>query len=124
VEFSGAKANDKKFLAKLNNERKERERVAHAEPEYDETEDDRDNDEGLYLDRMVAVQKWSMSTEANFKQTGKSRRPGVSFDIPASESERDDSGLTQVSVAPGGGRSLRYAHNHAQQYSDAESCVY
>ncbi|KAG8867344.1 hypothetical protein FRC20_006024 [Serendipita sp. 405] len=82
-----------------------------------------------------ASNKIAMSSqEQNWKQSGKNRRsrPGVSFDLPRSESEKDDTGMTAVSLAPGGGRMLRMAraraqaqaHAHAQEMSDMESLVY
>ncbi|KAG8813344.1 hypothetical protein FRC17_001604 [Serendipita sp. 399] len=100
--------------------------------EEDNTEDEGGNDGGygddmLFEDRMNAVEMWNNSTEQNWKQSGKSRRsrPGVSFDLPPSESERDDTGMTAVSVAPGGGRMLRLARSraqaHAHEMSDMES---
>lgn len=120
------------------NTSKQQQRNRHGEDDTgDEGEDyqdytDRDGDEnvdvddGFMEDRMRAVQDWNQTTEQNWQQSGKRRaRPGVSFDIPASESERDDSGLTAVSVARGTGRVLRYRQfQETRQFSDAESFVY
>lgn len=94
-----------------------------------EFEDGGEDDDQPIEMKMREVQQWSQTIEANWATSGKRRsRPGVSFDVPASESERDDTGMTAVSVAPGGGRMLRYARAHArqhqqfsQQFSDNES---
>lgn len=93
---------------------------------YQDGDENADVDDNFMEERMRAVQDWSQTTEQNWQQSGKRRaRPGVSFDIPASESERDDSGLTAVSVAPGAGRVLRYRqYQETRQFSDAESFVY
>lgn len=110
-----------------------------GEDSQDEGEDyydyaDRDGDENvdvddtLMADKMRAIHDWNLAAIQNMQQSGKSRRsrPGVSFDLPASESERDDSGLTAVSVAPGAGRVLRMHRQfqETRQFSDAESFVY
>jgi hypothetical protein len=75
--------------------------------------------------RMHAVHQWSLVTEQSHRSSGKSRRsrPGVVFDLPLSDSDRDDTGMTAVSVAPGGGRPLRHDRSY-QQFSDAEAFVY
>jgi hypothetical protein len=100
-------------------------------PDYADrdADDNVDVDDSFMEDRMRAVQDWNQTTEQGWQQSGKRRaRPGVSFDIPASESERDDSGMTAVSVAPGAGQVLRYArqrqYQETRQFSDTESFVY
>jgi hypothetical protein len=97
----------------------------YADRDGDDNADD--VDDSFMEDRMRDVLFWSQTTEQGWQQSGKRRaRPGVSFDIPASESERDDSGLTAVSVVPGAGRVLRYQRQYQEtrQFSDNESFVY
>jgi len=106
-----------------------------GDDDTDEGDDytDRDGDDNvdvedlLMEDRMRAVHYWNQTTEQSWQQSGKRRaRPGVSFDIPASESEQDDSGLTAVSVSRGAGRVLRYQRQYQEmrQFSDNESFAY
>jgi len=97
-----------------------------TDTEVDGGDDDVDMEEVLAL-KMMAVEQWKSSTEGTFAQSGKRRpRAGVSFELPASESERDDTAMTAVSVAPNGGRFLRYARRprQHQQFSDNESTVF
>jgi hypothetical protein len=100
-----------------------------TDTELEDGGDDEDDDLPIEM-RMQAVQQWSQTTEANFATSGKRRsRPGVSFLLPRSESERDDAGTTVGSVAAGGGRMPRYARSHTRQhhyhqFSDNESVVY
>lgn len=91
-----------------------------------DADDNVEVDDDFMMEKMRAVQDWSHTTEANWEKSGKRRAPGVSFDLPASESERDDSGLTSVSVARGAGRVLRIQRQFSQtrQFSDSESFVY
>ncbi|KAG8849592.1 40S ribosomal protein S21 [Serendipita sp. 411] len=119
-------------------ESRERQQLSDDEDTEDEGENEGGGgtygDDMLFEDRMNAVEMWNNTTEQNWKQSGKNRRsrPGVSFDLPRSESEKDDTGMTAVSLAPGGGRMLRMAraraqaqaHAHAQEMSDMESLVY
>lgn len=98
-----------------------------TDTDVDGGDDDGETDEAMKL-KMMAVEAWKSHTEGAFAMSGKRRsRPGVSFELPASESERDDTAMTAVSVAPGGGRPLRRARAHARQhlqFSDNESAVY
>ncbi|PVF98910.1 hypothetical protein CPB86DRAFT_850397 [Serendipita vermifera] len=120
---NGRNGNNKKArLAMIASRRRQR--------NEDETETDGENDvehsdEPPLEARMHAVHQWSLVTEQSHKSSGKSRRfrPGVAFDLPLSDSDRDDTGMTAVSVAPGGGRPLRHDRSY-QQFSDAEAFVY
>jgi hypothetical protein len=126
-EFTGGNGheNGRRFTSVMGSQRRD---TIETDTEFDDGGDE-DNDEPPIEMKMLAVEQWSRTTEANWATSGKRRsRPGVSFELPPSESERDDTGMTAVSVAPGGGRMLRYARSHARQrhhqFSDNESVVF
>lgn len=125
-QHGGISENNKRLAAVMDT--KGRVRMVD-EDEFDDAGDDGvQSDEPPFEDRMYAVQQWNNNREQDWKASGKSRRqrPGVSFDLPASESERDDGGMTMVSAVPAAGRILRYGRPqaHARQLSDVESTVY
>jgi len=123
---NGNAENGRQFASVMGSQRRD---AIETDTELDDGGDDDDNDELPIEIRMLAVQQWNQTTEANFATSGKRRsRPGVSFQLPPSESERDDAGTTVGSVAAGGRRMPRYARSHTRQhvyqFSDNESVVY
>ena len=132
-DYAGSTVNGARYNSATRTQRRHGDEDTQDEGEDYQDYADRDGDDNVEVDddflleKMRAVQDWNHSTEANWEQSGKRRaRPGVSFDIPASESERDDSGLTAVSAVRGAGRILRYQRQFSQtrQFSDTESFVY
>ena len=126
-QYGGVSENNKRLAAVMD--LKGRVRMVGEDDLDEEAENDgMQSDEPPFEDRMFAVQQWNTHREQDWKASGKThrQRPGVSFDIPASGSERDDAGMTMVSAVPAGGRVLRYARTpvHTHQFSDVESTVY